>query len=267
MVDREQIQTNGWCQGVVIDTDQQATFEVEICADEVLILISQDCDILHRSYVAEPTIAVLKAIKVDSPDGNITYGKNPRKIQIPITIDHDDTVYYEILAHSIAFLPRQKLEIGIANKRYLIESEAITLLTSWFAARFTRLAFPDNFVSRWDGNKAKVQKLLKKNSASIYGIYIAIKSMEELAVDVPYSVSLLGSLKVEDWEDAECQSLAHDVLAELASLLESCDGIELDDYNVLPESEISLNDMRFYRKWDFDHVSFKSGGAAEVPPG
>jgi hypothetical protein len=48
----------------------------------------------------------------------------------------------------------------------------------------------------------------------------------------------------------------------------SIEGIELDDYQLVSESDFSLADMRTMLRWDYDYLSYRGGTPDDVvPPG
>lgn len=69
--------------------------------EALYVLLTQDCDILHHDYDAEPDVELHVARLVIEPNGNLFHAKNPRRLQFTVA---DRT--YEIKMHERCRLPR-----------------------------------------------------------------------------------------------------------------------------------------------------------------
>jgi len=49
---------------------------------EALILLSHDCDIVHHDLTREPSAEFITMRRAGAPDGNLTHGKNPRRLHM-----------------------------------------------------------------------------------------------------------------------------------------------------------------------------------------
>lgn len=59
----------------------------------------------------------------------------------------------------------------------------------------------------------------------------------------------------EDWDKLDKSQKALDAVA---ALVESADGIQLTDHHLLSEQEVSLDDLRYLRRWDYDSLTLRS---------
>lgn len=265
MSEQCKIVENGWKQGTIVCSADRCQFAKNVAVGEILIVISQDCDILHSCFDVEPYVSVLRGRQIENLDGNLTYGKNPRKLQITVKNYDGEQKNVEISANGMLFCDRKLLQKFTSSSKLSIADTVTRQICSWMVARYNRFAMPDTFVDRMRDKKEKISKILKLQAKSICGIYISIKPMTEMASDRSYSIVLIGSLQTEHWESAEIKSESKEAMARIAEHLDSCEGIDVEESEIKSEADISFADRRYLQRWDFDYMSFKSGETAPVP--
>jgi hypothetical protein len=228
---------------------------------DFLIIITHDCDLLNHDFEREPYVEFVWAKYLDQPPtGELLHGKSPR--QLVLSTDRGD---FEISIHSRCRVGRPTLcdlmPAGILDKHNL------RLLRRWLASRYQRAGFPDAFNDRISKAQDRIYKKLKKSGHDITGIYLGIRD-EELNDDEAYKVIVIGTMLSRDYRNYEVRTQVQRTIAEVASLLDRCDGIEVVEDALRPESEVSLDDLRVFARWDVEFISFRTSdvGAMAMDP-
>ena len=146
------IQEFGWRQGSVLatETSQQLPipFPQPLADGDFALVISQSCDVVHPSYDLEPTVELLvaRAIEDAAKDGNLAFGKNPRKIQFQLD-EAEGSQLYEISIHDRLRVPRDILDEAPPSDQITLDPDLVDLLARWVAKRYTRAALPTRSTS------------------------------------------------------------------------------------------------------------------------
>jgi hypothetical protein len=230
------------------------------------MVVSQDCDIIHGSIEGEPYAEVLFAHKLEGcPDGSFTYGKNPRRLQFAITSERTPQ-YHECLAQERYILDRRILVDFAADPANIIESSSLYIVRNWLAARYTRTAFPDEFNARIANELRRQSRTLKARGNSLSGIYVAVTPWEELGDSDVYRVELYATVETDVWSDSVIRSEMETLISDIATAMNSCEGIEVENFELRSEDAITLADLRFLRRWDYDYLSHRDSADSALPP-
>ena len=135
--------TNAWHQGDIID-DKSAILALlkSSCRymftasplPEFVVIISQDCDILHDRIEDEPYIDFLTGCFAIEKDGNLFHGKNPRKLQI----EHNKGIIRFVI-HDVQRVKKGKfIEIDPKHSSMTLAKKDIKLIINWIAKRYAR---------------------------------------------------------------------------------------------------------------------------------
>lgn len=131
-----------WCQGAVLSgADYQS-----ICHNsnyEGAIAVSHSCDIANS---LEPKIEFISIKNLEKADGNLRYGKNPRKLHLPI-LHNAKSVFIELCAKDKIIIEKEQMSFSPSSE-FELESEGVYILQSWLSARYKRHALPDSLVER-----------------------------------------------------------------------------------------------------------------------
>jgi hypothetical protein len=263
----DQIRTNGWRQGSIFSLEDSTRLsgDVEVqSGDEYrFVLISHDCDIANPSLETVPKVEICHA-KLCEADGNKLFGKNSRIIQLPLRQQSRD-VYIELNCDDTCRIDRSELNSCRPSEAEEIDSEGVSILRSWLAARYSRSALPTEFNERRRNVWGKVRKKAKQGGKYLLAVYIAMEPRrEELTSGQDYRVTLIGVMTDQAYQDAAQRKNSEDFVTDLAKILGSCSGIDVEEYEVRPEDDISLADLRlFLQRLDFDDLSLRQG---ESPP-
>jgi hypothetical protein len=158
----------GWSQGFVFDgalKDALVSNATErfSWADEAdsLILISQDCDLLHHCLENEPFVEFLCAKSIEKSDVSFVHGKNPRRLQVQ---DAKGGWLDVQMSHRIR-IPRNKIGEGYPISEKKLSKESLSILVSWLSKRYSRPAFPDHFNEYLSSIKHLDDKLTNLNES------------------------------------------------------------------------------------------------------
>jgi hypothetical protein len=254
-----------WAQGALLDPDAAREHITlgDVSENDVLIVISQSCDVVHVSYESEPDVELHVGRPIDAINGNNSFGKNPRTIDLDTTIDGKQRML-RILAHERKKIPRQALEnikpIGT------IPDDDTYHLAKWTGNRYTRPALPDAFNKRRDKVKEAIAKLAKRDAKEVLGFYVALKTFDELPDGTDYEIFVLGVAPTVIANDHERFKKVISVTTAIANLLASCPGITVIEHEARSAANTSLDDIRYFKRLDLDYISERDGGEKPVEP-
>ncbi len=223
------------------------------------LVISHPCD-LAADIAVEPFVEFVLATPIEQPDGNYRYGKSGRTLHLDATID-DRREHFAISIHNYARVRRTDLEPPDAQ----LDKQATQLVARWISRRYTRSAFPDTFNRRIDSRRPAMRKLLRREGHHISGIYLLLSSEEELYESVEYEIGLRATMRVADYEDSALRMNSQGAVDKLAELFNEVEGVGVDDHELCNEASMSLDDLRFYLRWDVDDLSLRDEDAALAP--
>ena len=110
-----------------------------------------------------------------------------------------------------------------------------------------------------------MRKLLREEGHYISGIYLQLFSEEELDESEGYQIALRATMEVDDYGVAEIRKQCQEAADRLAALFLVVDGVEVIDHELCDEASMSLDDLRFYLRWDVDDLSIRDENAALAP--
>lgn len=265
----ESIKIRGWRQGSILPDDlvdklhaDQALDEKHTKADAVLI-VSQDCDLVNRSYDAEPYAEVLLFSKVPKVDGNLTYGKNPRKLQVSAVWEE---MCFETSIHSRQSIARCMLEDYSPAPISWNTDPTVEIIRRWISRRYTRVALPDAFNQRCKPVLPGVEKKLRASGRDFSGIYIRLSTYEELEDSADYEVLLVGTMRIAVKDDTEKLLVLYEAMDEIEELLNLCNGICVVESSVIGEDEYTLDNLKDSQRWNWDHLSLREDDGGEIAP-
>lgn len=263
----------GWRQGSVLprdlalDLSTEANFAVALAALDLLVLVSHDCDICQGDIDKEPwaELLVIRGI-TRRPLGDRSYMKSPRVLEFEAHVG-TSTGFYRVSASERWFAPRERLS-GSSPSGHL-GTQPHDLIPSWLSRRYIRQAFPDAFNDRLKAaSKDIARHLSAPGGDSLYAIFLVLDD-EEFPPETEYRVVLRGTMLEADFADHVRRTEAQLALDGVASAMDGCAGIVVTDSALVPESEVTLHDVRLMKRWDpFDSLSLpdESDAASRVRP-
>ncbi len=156
--DGQSIEQRGWRQwSCVSPADITATLldaspdlTEKVCPDSRLLIVTQDCDLVHHSFDNEPSVEACFCTPLPSEeqvDGNQTAGKNPRTLVVLFSIDGEER-WFRIRSNGKKLFPRQVLAPLTPDQSVVIQDDATAILQRWLVNRIMRTAFPEAFNAR-----------------------------------------------------------------------------------------------------------------------
>jgi hypothetical protein len=78
----EHLEKHKWQQGAILHPKDAKRLLPETLETDVLLVISQSCDLVHLKPDEEPWVELIRATRIDNGDGNYEHFKNPRKLHM-----------------------------------------------------------------------------------------------------------------------------------------------------------------------------------------
>lgn len=251
-----------WLQGSILRADDLSAdnLEAQPGDGDLLIVISQSCDVVCGSFELEPLLEIHVARHIETVNGNNTYGKNPRVLDFSETVD-GNLRHYRCRDSERCRIDRKVLR-GTKPGGQL--SDLTTrLLPGWTANRFTRAALPDEFNRRRARANDTIANIAKKAAVSLTSVYVVLNEDFELAPGEIYHVLLLGTVLPETAADPVEFGTAAKATADIAAALRACPGIEVLDLDTRSEDDVSLTERRQMLRLELDYISFREGAPTD----
>lgn len=211
------------------------------------VVISHDCDLATDNLTLEPTVEFIVGSDQPRPDGNFTWAKSTRTLQLEV-MKSGEKGLVELGANRKHAVDKKVLAEYDPDSRYALEPRHLAALRDWLAARYNRTAFPDEFNARLEalGAPEKIKKLLASSSDLVSFVYFDLKGRErdELPKGLPYELSVvLVHFPGPDPDEAaaKAEALAERVDAALRQRLEGSEsGIKFRGCFAISEDDIQL---------------------------
>ena len=269
--DSDEIANLGWRQGAILgDTlatlaGKHAPRTVAVDSADWLVLSSHDCDIVNGSIEKEPVVEVLRmrAVTPGKVDRQRLSGRNPRTLQLAIGAS-EAPIVVSCAAHDRWTIPRDLLMRESPALR--LPDKERRLVAEWLAKRYIRAAFPTAFDQRWRSMLKDWQKLLRKHSEWMQGVYLRLSTLDELPADTLYQCHLILAVPYLRRGAAGWAGKRTEIEEELTAFWgQFRPGIECAGVEVLGTDEITLADIEPYQRFDADWVSFEDE-TSTIPP-
>jgi hypothetical protein len=249
------LRTHGWQQGAILPAPLRdgvvGLHNGSAIRDrDVLLVVSQSCDILHGSLEAEPLVEVIGARRVDSPDPLSINRRNPRKLHL--ILSSRGSAVIEVLSHDRGTLARERLSEAAPDG--VLEPAALEDLIAWLARRYSRPAFPDAFMERLGNVRRRLERLVRSFSDEIVGVYVALSDWGELSDDVAYEIVLLLVVDSNHWYEGpnERNRLDNELHARLVQILNAAPGIRVVQHQLLPEDMVRISHLNRLTSLDIE---------------
>lgn len=265
------IKKAGWRQGSALSAalaenlSRDRLLRWDSSPSDVLVVLSHDCDITNASLSAEPFVEILRLRPVSKRNGNLVWGKNPRRYQFTDP-RASPPVIYEASVHDRAVIPRDRLLGHDPDITKALENETRSRLCRWVAARYTRAAFADAFNHRIESAVEELRPLFKANGHLLSGIYLLVVD-DELAEREDYRLAIIATMLEEQYADPDCRASGQELLDRIEAIIGACPGVDLGRTELRSETQLSVDDLRKLKRWDFDDLSLRGGAAGQLPPG
>lgn len=259
-----QIKLRGWRQGSVLPAElaralcEDNLLPWELSKDELLVVISHDCDVTNSEFHIEPKVELIRAVlhPKSRKHGQLFWAKNPRSYQLESPCADAPAIWQFSIQDRVS-VPRQFLLLATPDSKRSLSSDDLKGLRRWLARRYFRVALPDAFNDRTSDAVRKLRNKLKSKGDLLTAIYLLVVD-EELAASEPYDITMFGSMRVGDFDVPAKRKEAQVVLDRVEAALADCDGIDIKESVLRSEAEISLDEIRKLKRWDFDDLTIRS---------
>jgi hypothetical protein len=246
----------GWTQGSVLLVDEHLT-PVDLRQGDRYMVISHPCEVASPSFERDPFVEILQVADQDAIDGNLTFGKNPRRLQLVV-----DSKVLEISFAQRVTIDRKVLADRVPDQTVAEDDRRV--LAAWLASRYARPAFADEFNRRLLPATRRLEKILKTAGSRISAIYVAT-TLSELELGVDYEVRMVFTMLSDDFANGRLFTDVSEAVDEISSAISALEGLDLVSIRVMSEEDVSIDALRTYARWDYDSLSFKEGESAVLP--
>ena len=195
------------------------------------------------------------------------YGRNPRLLHLP-TVDEDGPGPGLHISVQDRFRVAKETLIGVAVDRELrLEPDDARLLSRWITKRYTRPTFPDAFNIRLDAVDSRLERLFKSQEGEVVtGVFLDVAD-DELVDEVPCEIAVRITARTDAWENEETPVALSRFEERFSTIHDDCPGVIVadDDIQTLPEDDLTLADLRRFRRLDKDYRSLPERAGVEQP--
>jgi hypothetical protein len=222
---------------------------ITLLGQDLLIVVSHDCDLCNPDVEKEPWAELMLVQVLDqlAPQGHLTLMKNPRLLQFKARLGQQEMVC-QAVPHERWRVPRVRLTSDSPEGR--LETDPPDLLAQWLSRRYVRAAFPNEFDRRCRPVAQVIERELQAHGQFISGLFLIVED-EEHSVNQPYLIVVRACMPVAHYGDQAGREQAQQAVDRIAAHLQECDGVEVQDSALVSEAEISLDDLRLLKRWDY----------------
>ena len=263
----KQIEDLDWRQGAIFrEADTTALrhqLQAEWTEGSVAIVVSQSCDLVHHDLESEPFAEIVIGRPVGSANGNLTDGKNPRRLHLRIRSISAEQVVEIVPADHYRIDREQLVRIMPDGQKVLSDRERRTL-ANWLAGRYQREALPTAFNQRIARSQKKRDKIYRRLSKRVSALLVKLTPNKELPDHEPYHILLLALVPADDHDPRDV--IENDLQA-LSQQISQDSGIVIDQSpQVVSETEISVALYRQFSPFPLEYLSLREDPPHPLPP-
>jgi hypothetical protein len=220
---------------------------------DLVVITSHSCDVCCGQSAEEPYIEVIPARHIPEGrlDGNYTDGKSPRHLHL--FIQTNERQAYQLSIAERRLLPRALFEQNLCDCSNISRSE-MPVFRRWLRRRYDRTVLPTAFNLRVRRAEEALRQKLKTKGHLVSRVLVSVDPEREIGEDENYR--LLVVLVVRAPQAEESRKALVDVREKLTVAFTKCKGVELLDFDILSEAELTLEDVGALTRWDYsDHLS------------
>lgn len=251
-----------------VDIDQRnpSKNKHKILDDDLMIVLSQDCDIACQNDNDDPLIelALFKKIKESDLYPGNQFTRSVRRIQSKV----GDNWYQASISH-IGWIKKKELW-NVLNDFYFdqCDEDLSRVLATWRSNRYDRDPLPDRFNNGIMPYMKALLEKLNKHERYIRAVYISLDSYEE-NVHYIFDIFAMTDAYIGNGELEEVMN----IIEEFAYEVEEKVGFNVhgDCIFALRDDAISVNKISNYRRFNLDYVSLssepkaKEGSVEKIP--
>jgi hypothetical protein len=262
-----------WGQGSILPDAlaaqvQRIPFAPPAQADEIAVVITQDCDAIHGDCAAEPALEVALVRPIATPSANFKTLKNPRTLHVEL-VGLDGTLRaVEVSAWRRGFIERRQVVAHQPRVDWRVPPGSLDLIVSLFSRRYDRVAFPEAFVERFRPVAAKLDKIVTRLATEITGVFLRVDPEADYPLDEdpeshPYDVRIYLLMSDALCRDLKRQSqIDHEVRKDLLAVVRDQPGLVPRGVTFVDPVKISLGEWMDLTEWD--HEPLRAGLATKT---
>ena len=231
-----------------------------------LVAVTQDCDLVQEPDI-EPFVEFIACREYEAVEPLYRYGRNPRLLHLQTIGEDGPGPWLHVSIHNRFRVGKETLIGMTVDEELRLEPDDARLLNRWIAKRYTRPAFPDAFNARLDAVGGRLERLYKSLEGEIVtGVFLEVADDENVD-DVPYEIAVRITARIEAWENEVTRAALSRFEERLSTILDDCPGVIVadDDIQILPEDDLTLADLRRFRRLDRDYRSLPERAGMEQP--
>lgn len=261
----EQLLAQGWRGGSVFHPNEHASIAAAIGRPSIpesawIVVLSQTCDVVAHTLEQEPFVEILICSPVAKLRSQFKNRKSTRRIDFrPNRDTHPDVA---LTAHATAdryHLSRDKLSGAALDEDRCLSNVAFSRLSSWYALRYTRPAWPDAFVRRVATAREALIAAIDTLGDDITEIRVNINPVDvELPDHEPYSVSIFFVVDEEAWlSEPDTRAAVQQAFVDFTVALRACPQIDVSEEfsGVQSGAEFSWQQTQLTQPWNFAYLS------------
>lgn len=268
----DEVAERGWCTGAVVPPGMVPAIAghlarpggapVRVADAEWLVVVSQICDVLATKLEAEPLVEVLLCRPIPKLRKGTKELRSTRTLDFrPNRETHGDLC---LSAHAIVDryeVPREFLRDNAPDAARRLSDVATVRVLAWYALRYGRPIWPDEFVKRISGIKDALEAALDPLKDDIAEVRVGIvEKDDELDDGEDYHLAVFFVVDEDVWdEDVEGREAIHAAFARFTAELNGCKGIavDMDTSDVVSGGEFTWQETRATDEWNFANLSHR----------
>jgi hypothetical protein len=259
-----------WRQGSVIP--RSAALELGLVSTEdtsqFAIVVTHDCDCVAEES-QEPSVEVIIGSQLSRLDGNLTFGKSPRKLHIALSQCGKSI---ELSMATKRGLDKAVLVRFEPDKSWVLSPQEKRVLSIWLGSRYSRAAFPDELERRLEAVWDVFRGAAKKHGGSTIAIFVQFDPHDEiLDMTEPYSLDLSLVYDSTRSDAPGSAALLADATRQIFEKVYrrpdgSWESIELQSCEAVPDTEFTYFEQMRSRQFRFDDLSLRKASTSVLPP-
>ncbi len=269
MVDvRQSLIDEGWRQGALLQKVPHEQFlahsHIKIRENDLLLVISQTCDLVNPDFDLEPYCEVLRLTPQEKePSAHASGGKNSRLLELALEVDGKQR-FFQVVPFDRFYVDRHLL-LQCRPDAYMDEA-SIEMVTAWLTKRLVRVAFPDSFDRRWKGRRKQIEKIIKRLER-VRDVYLKIEPFSELDNDQEYVLEIVLLMGAGDFDNPETYEEYARHKADLEQQFVHCEGIDLEAIDLASDAAMTVAELQVLRRWDYSYLSYRDPEPHSPPVG